>query len=118
MGAMQRRKGARLEREAAELLRPAFPNVSRRAAGEESQERRGVDLKGTGHLVVQVTGGARPALLRKFREVVAAIPAGRYLDQPRPVALVLAKTDRGEWLATLRARDLVELLNKVPNPPE
>lgn len=68
MARMQREKGAAGERELAALLRPTFPACSRRSSGEESQERRGVDLKGTGEFVIQCQVAGRLTPLAKLSE--------------------------------------------------
>lgn len=83
MSRSQRDKGARGEREAADLLRPAFPAVRRRCSGEESQSERGRDLAGTPGWCVQVAVGSRPPIERKFLEAEAAIASGMEL----PLAL-------------------------------
>lgn len=108
MGRTSRTKGAVGERAAAEILRAVFPSCARRAAGEESQERRGIDLKGTPGWAVQVNVSKAPAPLRKFREVSMAVR-----DDEKPLVLFREQSRRAAgqpWLACLRADDLVSLL--------
>lgn len=107
MGKRSREKGARGEREVVELLRPVFPLARRRCAGEESQGRRGRDLDGTPGWCPQVQLAASPTIERKFREAASAAEQGE-----RPVAFTRrSRIGEGEeWLATVRARDFLELL--------
>jgi len=107
VSAYQRRKGARLELEARDLLRSVFPTCERRASGEESQQDQGRDLKCTPGWRFQVTGGARPNILKKFAEAATGLSAGEC-----PAAIT--KLDRGEWLVTIRASDFVELIGTHP----
>lgn len=102
-----RQKGAAGERRAAELLQPLFPDVRRRAAGEESQERRGVDLKNTPGFAVQVNTSAHPKPIKKFDEVARAAREG---ERPLSIYRQQSRSVSGEWLATIRVTDLVELL--------
>ena len=111
MGGMSRTKGAVGERAAAEILRPVFPTAARRAAGEESQERRGVDLKNTPGFAVQVNVAKAPAPLRKFREVAGALGPG---ERPLVLFREQSRSAAGQpWLACLKAEDLVALLVAV-----
>lgn len=76
MSAYQRRKGARGEIEAAHFLGRVFPDAHRRACGEESQDRRGVDLDGCYPFAVQVKVMAHPNPLAALREACAgAMPS-------------------------------------------
>lgn len=107
MGKKSREKGAAGERAAAQLLRVVFPRAARRAAGEESQERQGVDLKNTPGWAVQVNVASAPAPLKKFREA-----SGALLDGEKALVLFRqsSRTASTGWLACLRGEDLVELL--------
>src|SRR5580693_6156504 len=107
MGRRSREKGARGEREVVVLLRPVFPSVRRRCAGEESQCRRGRDLDGTPGFSVQVQLSGAPTIERKLREAVSGAEPGE-----RPVAFTRRSRIGGgdEWLATLLAQDLVALM--------
>lgn len=100
------------ELEVVRLLRAIFPLAARRSAGEESQERPGVDLKGTPGLCAQVQLSSAPTIERKFAEALAAHRRGEEV----PVAFTrrCSRSRSGEWLATLRARDLVLLLGSLP----
>lgn len=110
MSRRQRMKGKRGELEAAALLRAVFPAVRRRCAGEESQDARPRrDLAGTPGWCVQVCLAARPPIARKFGEALAAAGAGE-------APLALTRGQQGEWLATLLASDLLELLRRPRGP--
>lgn len=114
MGKASRDKGARGEREVAELLRAVYPNARRRACGEEAQQDQGRDLKRTGRLVVQCQLAKRPTPERKFNEACDACVDGS--DQV-PVAFtrrcVPGQPSAGEWLVTLHASHFLELLQKA-----
>lgn len=89
MARKSRNKGARGEREVAELLRPLYPNVRRRCTGEESQAGAGRDLDGTPGLCVQCNLSAAPNPLKKLREA-------RKAAQPAEIAVaVVRKTGSG-----------------------
>lgn len=105
MGRKSRDKGARGELEVVELLRPVYPGVRRRCAGEESQGRRGRDLDGTPGLCPQVQLSDAPTIERKLREAMAA--AG--VDE---TAVAFTRRTRGVWFATLPASDLIGLLQR------
>lgn len=94
MGKMQREKGARGEREIAQLLRPVFPGVHRRSTGEESQTDQGRDLADTPGLCAQVCRASRPPIERKVREALSASKSGE-------LSVAFTRSDRGEWLATM-----------------
>ena len=103
MGRMQRDKGARFEREVAALLQPAFPEARRRSTGEESQEARGRDLKGTPGWCFQCQHGIRPNIGKKLSEAVAAAGQGE-------IPCAVTKANRGPILATLELDYLVRLM--------
>lgn len=103
MGARSRRKGARGEREVAEILRPVFPSARRRSSGEEAQEDQGRDIKGTPGLCVQVAIGARPPIYEKLAE------AERAARSPA-IPVAFTRRDQERWLVHLRADDFVSLL--------
>lgn len=105
MGARSRRKGAEGEREAAALLRPAFPDARRRACGGEARgDALGRDLEGTPGWCVQVCLAARPPIARKFAEAARAVGVNE-------VPLALTRATGGEWLATLSAERLVRMIH-------
>jgi len=116
MSRLSRRKGKLGEQEAAQLLRPAFPEVrTKRAGGESALQDRGRDLLGTPGLCVQVMLSASPAIERKFREACDVA-----LPNEIPVALTRRTCAPGEngkggppWLATLPAEALVKLLSDL-----
>jgi len=101
MGAHQRAKGARGEREAAELLRRVYPLADRRPMQARGAARDGCDVEGT-PWHVEVKRGARPSLL-------AALDQAERDTDGRP-PLVLARQDRRGWVAVLRWEDLQTLL--------
>jgi hypothetical protein len=105
-GRRSRDKGARGEREVADLLRAVFPAVRRRCAGEESQSCQGRDLDGTPGLVVQCQLSDAPTIERKLREAIGASGGDE-------VPVAFTRRTRGEWLATLRGADLVKLLRRA-----
>ena len=94
MSASQRRKGARGELELAAELRDLFPAVARRAAGEESQDDQGRDLKGTPGFCFQCGRGKGPRPEAKLREAMAAA----HTDE-LPIACI--RRDGGDWFAVL-----------------
>lgn len=103
MGLYSRRKGADGEREIVGILKHSFPNVRRRASGEESQTDRGRDLDGMPGICAQVERGARVHIERKLYEAFTAAQGTHDL----PVAFTRA--DRGEWLATMYVHDFMRL---------
>ena len=109
MSAMQREKGAKAERAVAELLRPIFPQAVRRASGEESQERAGVDLKNTPGMAIQVTVAEKLNLFAKL----AAVPrVPDFLDLPSRPA-VFARRNRGRWVVVMYAEDWIDLMKRI-----
>jgi len=101
MSKHQRDKGKRGELEAAALLRPVFPEARRRVVNHAGVED-GRDLENTGAFAVQVKRHARPAPVSALYEVQAA-----------GMPLLLTRGDGGEWLAVLRAEDLVKILSDI-----
>lgn len=101
MGAHQRAKGARGEREAAALLRRLYPLADRRPMQARGAARDGCDVEGT-PWHVEVKRGARPALL-------AALAQAERDTDGRP-ALVLARQDREPWVAMMRWEDFAKLV--------
>lgn len=101
MSKTQREKGKRGEREAAELLRPVFPDARRRVVNHAGAED-GRDLENTGAFAVQVKRHVRPAPVSALYEIKAP-----------GIPLLLTRGDGGEWLAVLRADDLVRILADI-----
>lgn len=108
MGKMSRNKGAKGEREVAEMLRLVFPNAKRRVSGEESQEDQGRDLKNTGDWVVQCNKAKRPNPIKKFNEAAGA--CNNHMQRPVAFTKVSSKDSSGPWLVTLRASDFIDLI--------
>lgn len=104
---MSSRKGKRGEVEAVNLLLPIFPLArSKRAGGESATVDRGRDILGTDGWCVQVMRSARPDIHRKLSEAMGCAQADE-------IPLALTRKDRGEWLATLPAAHLMELLDQL-----
>lgn len=104
MGAHQRAKGARGEREAAQLLRRVYPLADRRPMQARGAARDGCDVEGT-PWHVEVKRGARVSVL------AALAQAERDTDGRPP--LVLARQDREGWIVALRWEDFAALLEAV-----
>lgn len=111
MSRSQRDKGARGEREAAELLRAIFPKCRRRCSGDESCERQGVDLLHTPGFAVQVKYGGCPNPLQALREATSA--AGPH-ETPLALVKLCRRGASEEWVACLPAAKLLELLAAAP----
>ena len=101
MSASQRNKGKAGELEAAGILQPIFPDARRRVVNHAGVEN-GADLEKTGAFAVQVKRHKKPSPVSALYEVQAA-----------GIPLLLTRGDRGEWLAVLRATDLVAILGDV-----
>ena len=101
MSASQRNKGKAGELEAARILQPIFPDARRRVVNHAGVEN-GADLENTGAFAVQVKRHKKPSPVSALYEVQAA-----------GIPLLLTRGDRGEWLAVLRATDLVAILADV-----
>lgn len=109
MSARSRNKGARGEREAAEVLREVYPGADRAPMQARGAKRDGCEVVGTPwHVEVKI--GARPPVLAAMRQAI------RDSKGARP--LVLTRQDRGEWLATLRWEDLAALLRQAERASE
>lgn len=113
-------KGKVGERQAADVLRPAFPNVRRRTYDEAQAGQGGAtsaslgrDLEGTPGFCVQVQLAKTPTIEKKWSEALAARAHGEI-----PLALTRRSAKRkkgggvatGPWLATLPAADLAQLI--------
>lgn len=101
MSKSQRTKGAAGEREAARLLRPVFPDARRRVVNHAGVED-GRDLECTGAFAVQVKRHKRPSPVSALYEVTAP-----------GIPLLLTRGDGGEWLAVLKAADMIKILEDV-----
>ena len=106
MSRSQRDKGKRVEREAADLLRPLYPSVRRSAnqAGGALQP----DLEDTPWWV-EVSGGAHPS---PHGKMVQALRDRGQAQDPR-LPLVLTHRDRGDWLASLLLADWLRLMEEL-----
>jgi hypothetical protein len=100
VGKASRTKGARLEREVAQILRPFFPGVERNP--RQSAYPDGRDLLHTEPLCVQVKGGKAPRWKAALSEATGAAE-----DSEIPVAVT--REDRGDWVAHLGLEDLLKL---------
>lgn len=109
MGAMQRRKGASGEREAADVLSEATGWVWRRIIGQtrfggsEAPDIDCDDLPGT-HC--EVKRGKAVSLWAALRQATDDAGAGR-------IPWVLARLDRGEWVVVVRLADLLPLARRL-----
>ncbi|MCO5189385.1 MAG: hypothetical protein M9928_21785 [Anaerolineae bacterium] len=101
MSKSQRDKGQRGEREAAALLQRVYPDACRKVANDANHEN-GVDLDNTGALRVQVKRHKRPAPVTALYEI-----------RSDGIHVLLTRGDGGEWLAVLRAADLVDIIEDV-----
>lgn len=113
MGKMSRNKGARGEREVAELLKGIFPEARRRCSGAESQCDQGRDLDGTGGLCVQVNLSARPPIERKVFEAVAAAKPD---EIPVAITRKSSRFDSGRWMASMPLEAFLALLCEAGYP--
>lgn len=109
MSKLSRDKGARGEREVADLLRPIYPEVRRRVAGEESQlVDQGRDIAGTPGLCVQVNLSKAPRIEKKVKEAIAA--ADSEIEYAVAFTRRCALGQSEPWLVTMTAADFVHLL--------
>jgi hypothetical protein len=102
MSKSQRDKGKRGELEAVRQLRRVFPDAARRILNDAANET-GVDLKGTGRLLIQVKNHRRYvpcSTLKEIREV-GGIP------------VVMTKADHKPWLVVMKLDDLLKILEDV-----
>lgn len=101
MSKSERTKGQVGEREAAQLLRRVFPDARRRVVNHAGVED-GRDLVGVGAFAVQVKRHKKPSPVSALYEVTAP-----------GIALLLTRGDGGEWLAVMKAADLLDILADV-----
>lgn len=112
MGAMQRRKGARGELEACEMLRRIFPEVRRRAM-QSRGGHEGADLDNTPGLHIEVgIGGVNP---RAKWEQAWADSGGDDTWPGAPMAVALTRRDHGQWLITIAAEDFMTIVELARN---
>jgi hypothetical protein len=102
MSKAQRDKGKRGELEAAKLLQRVYPDACRKVANDINHEN-GVDLDNTGALRVQVKRHKRPASVSALFEI----------RDPEGIHVLLTRGDNGEWLAVMKARDLLDIIEDV-----
>lgn len=105
-GRTSRTKGASAERELCTLLRPTFPSVQRHL--EQCRSRSGLDLSGCEPWCPQV---------KRRRAVTPGVVAAGLAEAQREIgrdglrwAVVLHRSDRQPWRATLTLHDLVDAL--------
>jgi hypothetical protein len=107
MGALSRRKGARLERDAASWLEETT-GVKFRRALSQYQESSGRDLEAiddpSNPLVVQVKGGKLPQIWQAYAEAEGAASPGE-------IPLALVKRDRYPWLVVINREDFAPMLS-------
>lgn len=99
MGAMQRRKGAAAERELAELMRSLGIQAQRSA-------RNGVDQAED---ILHSIPGVHVECKRVERLNVGAAMSQAEAAAGKKIATVWHRRNRGPWLLTMRAEDLVQL---------
>lgn len=109
MSKMQRDKGARAEREAAEMFRDSglFPHAARRASGEESQSDQGVDLKHTGIFQVQVKHSQRETAWTALNEATNAC------HHPKSIPVAMIRKNRLPFVVILRPSDFFVLVARA-----
>jgi hypothetical protein len=112
-GKMSRSKGCRGEREACEALKEVWPNLQR-VYGQARQNSSSPDIDGPGCPVfIEVK---RQESINVHAAMAQA--AGACLDPPRTSGnysrppVVVHRRSRGEWLVTLRAKDLARLVKR------
>lgn len=98
MSARSRNKGHGFEREIARLLRPLFPQCKRKLE-YQSQEAQGVDLDGTGQLVIQCKRSRKSIPLAAINEIKVA-----------GIKVLVSKVDHEPIYATLQLSDLIRIL--------
>jgi len=107
VGKKSRDKGARGERQAADLLRPLFPNVRRRAMQARGGRVEGADLENTGGWHVEV-GVGRVNPRTKWEQARHDSQGG----EATPIALT--KADLEPWLVTMPAETWLAMLRLIP----
>lgn len=117
IGRGSRRKGASAEREAAEVLRPIFPDV-RRKAMQARGGAEGADLENVYPYWVEVGVGKAVSAIAKWEQAardLAADVSGYLTDGEKPerVPIALTKRDRSEWLVTMSAEAWCDLVRKA-----
>lgn len=109
MGAHQRRKGASGEREASDVLSELTGKMWRRTIGQtrfggcEMPDVKCDDLSGLHTEIKRGKAISLWAALRQADEDAA----------PGAIPWVVARLDRGEWVALVRLRDLRELVRRL-----
>ena len=102
-----RQKGKRIERKAAALLRPIFPDIQRNAA--EQARDGGVDLLHTGCFDFEVKGG-KQCKITKVRKWLNQVQEE---GVPENYKIVTVFPEREEPWVTLPLSDFMELLEKM-----
>jgi hypothetical protein len=109
MGKMSRDKGARFEREAADLFSAhGWPDAHR--LGEAQAGDKGTtkyaDLGGTGFLWVECKRGEKEALAARAAELIAT-------ERPGYEAVLVSRRNHGPALATMCAKRLATLMARL-----
>jgi len=111
MGKFSREKGARWERELAQLVRPVWPQAARSyhqcRAGED-----GADLERTPGYWCEAKSGRkvdyRPALTQALAASRSWLQA--HPGEPRPIPVVMARDDRAPPVAYLLLSDFLKIV--------
>lgn len=112
-------KGKEGELEAADALRPIFPDVRRRVGEESRGQGLGRDLDGTPGFCFQVKLAKRPPLEEALREAINGARGGEVpVAATRRTGTQSKPGQPGEpWLVTLRLEDFVLLMRAEPFGP-
>lgn len=100
-GKSSRTKGHGFEREVAILLREVFPEAKRKLE-YQWQEASGVDLEGTGKLVIQCKRSKSSIPISKIEEI--KLPG---------IKVLVSKQDHKPAYATLELGDFIKILKDV-----
>ena len=107
MGKHSRMKGARGEREVAELLRPLFPQA-KRGVGQTQAGNTCADVEGT-DFWLEVKRTEREAPRKALRQAIEAT------DGRPPV--VFTRPNNGEWMVCMLAEDWMTLVDEARSAP-
>ena len=106
-GKRSRDKGARFERETANLLKPTYPEAVR-GVGQTQASSNGCDVEGS-PFWIECKAGKVTNIEGAFKQ---ALEAKQKAKDERPI-LVISKRDRQPIKATLLLEDLLKLINEV-----
>ncbi len=108
MGRMSRSKGKRGELEACEALKDVWPNLQR-VYGQARADSSSPDIDGPGCPVfIEVKRQEKINVHAAMAQALVASRPVPTIDTRPPV--IVHKRNRGEWLVTIRARDLARLV--------